>query len=117
MCACACWNSGCKGSPLVIITLQLLKGVTISQGGVLPHIPEVLLYKRSQWGKLKSASASQSSSSSQSVVIPAAPRSPKKPAATPPKKPAAKKPPSKKSAASKRKSTPKKKSSKVCVIH
>ena len=27
---------------------QLLRGVTISQGGVLPHIPEVLLFKKSQ---------------------------------------------------------------------
>ena len=27
---------------------QLLKGVTISQGGVLPHIPEVLLFRKSQ---------------------------------------------------------------------
>ena len=31
--------------------LQLLKGVTISQGGVLPHIPEVLLFRKSQMHK------------------------------------------------------------------
>ena len=30
------------------LSLQLLRGVTISQGGVLPHIPEVLLFKKSQ---------------------------------------------------------------------
>ena len=30
---------------------QLLKGVTISQGGVLPHIPEVLLFRKSQLTK------------------------------------------------------------------
>ena len=32
---------------------QLLKGVTISQGGVLPHIPEVLLFRKGQTSKSK----------------------------------------------------------------
>lgn len=87
---------------------RLLKGVTISQGGVLPHIPEVLLYKRSQWGKLKSASASKTSPS---VTIPASPKPAKvqKTVTVAPKKPPAKKLPPKKPAASKRKSVPKKK--------
>ena len=100
---------------ILTITLQLLKGVTISQGGVLPHIPEVLLYKRSQWGKLKSASLSQSSPA---VTIPASPKpKAKKPAAATPKKAPAKKTPPKKSSASKRKSIPKKKKAvEVCFI-
>ena len=34
--------------PLIVPPTQLLRGVTISQGGVLPHIPEVLLFKKSQ---------------------------------------------------------------------
>lgn len=95
-------------------TLQLLRGVTISQGGVLPHIPEVLLYKRSQWGKLKSASASQSSPS---VTVPVSPRPAEVPRPTPKKSPAKKPPPKKpppKKAASKRKSIPKKNAPKVC---
>lgn len=46
---------GCcvRGShPLTLpFSPQLLKGVTISQGGVLPHIPEVLLFRKSQLSK------------------------------------------------------------------
>ena len=38
---------------------KLLQGVTISQGGVFPHIPEVLLYRKS---KLREAMKSKSSS-------------------------------------------------------
>ena len=90
--------------------------MTISQGGVLPHIAEVLLYKRSQWGKLKSASAAQTSPA---ITIPASPKPAKvqKVSATPKKSPAKKKPPPKKSAASKRKSVPKKKkATEVCFI-
>ena len=94
--------------------------MTISQGGVLPHIAEVLLYKRSQWGKLKSAAAAQSSPA---VTIPASPKPAKvqpakvQKASTTHKKSSAKKPPPKKAAASKRKSVPKKKKPvEVCFI-
>lgn len=44
---------------------QLLRGVTISQGGVLPHIPEVLLFKKSQ---LRGVAKPHSLPSKKSVV-------------------------------------------------
>jgi len=55
---------------------RLLKGVTISQGGVLPHIPEVLLFRKQQLRKIAPHKAKPK---------PAAPPSPKAP--PPPKSP------------------------------
>ena len=51
MCKCVCTSSRSHHSIFPLPSLsspQLLRGVTISQGGVLPHIPEVLLFKKSQ---------------------------------------------------------------------
>ena len=64
---------------------KLLKGVTISQGGVLPNIPEVLLYRskhlRDYWKKRSSSAAS--------IDTPAPPLQPPK-RSLPKKKPASK---------------------------
>ncbi|CAI7999603.1 Core histone macro-H2A.1 [Geodia barretti] len=61
---------------------RLLRGVTISQGGVLPHIPEVLLFKKSQ---LRGVSKPQSLHTKPATT--AASKAPKSPVkAAPPKK-------------------------------
>lgn len=69
---------------------RLLKGVTISQGGVLPHIPEVLLFRRSQMGKMGkmkvSARAPKAPPKSPIKALPKAP--PKAPPKSPAKSPA-----------------------------
>lgn len=82
---------------------QLLKGVTISQGGVLPHIPEVLLFRKSQMGKAGRKPATPKKKLVVATATKAPPPAPKSPAkkAPPPKspaKPAAKKATKKKAA-------------------
>ena len=62
---------------------QLLKGVTISQGGVLPHIPEVLLFRKHQLRKMGPSKPKPPT---------AGPPSPKLPPPPPVKKPAPKTP-------------------------
>lgn len=52
---------------------RLLRGVTISQGGVLPHIPEVLLFKKSQ---LRGVAKPHSLPSKKSQAIPVAGKTP-----------------------------------------
>ena len=47
----ACIYLVIKNDNVTSLCPQLLKGVTISQGGVLPHIPEVLLFRKSQMRK------------------------------------------------------------------
>ena len=66
--------------PSHIPLTQLLKGVTISQGGVLPHIPEVLLFRKHQLRKSASHKAKP-----KPVAAPPSPKAP-----PPPKSPAKK---------------------------
>ncbi|XP_064398914.1 core histone macro-H2A.1-like [Halichondria panicea] len=72
---------------------KLLKDVTISQGGVLPHIPEILLVRKGQSSKSKSHPPSEPSTAGPSKPVPktAATKNkkapPKSPTKTAPKSP------------------------------
>ena len=55
--------------------MQLFKGVTISQGGVLPNIHSVLLHRKAEWPKVKQQGAG---SAAPAPVAPLTPTSPRK---------------------------------------
>ena len=68
---------------------QLLKGVTISQGGVLPHIPEVLLFRKHQLRKMGPSKPKPPTAGPPSPKLPPPPpvkkAAPKTPTKAPPK--------------------------------